>query len=57
MKYILKKRDISFVPRLTKAIKELWTMGLSWDYLKNLSNSVTTVLQMVIAAIGDMTKY
>jgi hypothetical protein len=32
-------------------------MELSRDYLKNLSNSMPTRLQMVIAAKGDMTKY
>jgi hypothetical protein len=57
MKNMLKKKDISSVPKLTTAIKELWTMELSRDYIKKLSNNMPARLQMVIAAKGDMTKY
>jgi hypothetical protein len=57
MKKLLKKKDISSVPKLITAIKELWTMELSTDCLKKLSDSIPGRLKMVIAARGDMTKY
>jgi transposase len=57
MKNLLKKKDISSVPKLITAIKELWTMELSTDYLKKLSKSMPGGLKMVIDAHGDMTKY
>ncbi len=57
MKNMLKKKDISSVSKLTTAIKELWTMELSRDYIKKLSDNMPARLQMVIAAKGDMTKY
>jgi hypothetical protein len=58
MKSLLKKKDISSVSKLITAIKELWTMELSTDYLKKLSElSMPGRLKMVIDAHGDMTKY
>jgi hypothetical protein len=40
MKNLLKKKDILSVPKLITAIKKLWTMELSTDYLKKLRNSM-----------------
>jgi transposase len=53
MKNMLKKKDISSVPKMTTAIRELWTMELIKDYLKKLSDNIPARLQMVIAAKGD----
>jgi hypothetical protein len=53
----VEKKDISSVPKLITAIKELWTMELSTDYLKKLSDRMPGRLKMVIDAHGDMTKY
>jgi hypothetical protein len=52
----LLKKDILSVPFLITTIKELWTMELSTDYLKKLSDSMPGRLKMVIDAHGDMTK-
>lgn len=57
MKTKLKKQDISSVPKLTQEIKMLWTMELSREYLRSLSDSMPARLKLVIAARGDMTKY
>jgi hypothetical protein len=57
MKNLLKKKDISSVPKLITSIKELWTMELSTDYLKKLSDRRPGRLKMVIDVHGDMTKY
>jgi hypothetical protein len=57
MKNLLKKKDVSSVPKLTTAIRQLWTEELKPEYLKNLSDSMPKRLEMVIAAKGDMTKY
>jgi hypothetical protein len=54
---MLENRDLSSVPKWTMAITELWTMELNRDYLFKLSKSISTRLQMVLAAKGDMTKY
>ena len=57
MKNMLKKKDVSSVPKLTEAIRQLWIEDLKPDYLKKLSDSMPKRLEMVIAAKGDMTKY
>jgi hypothetical protein len=54
---MLKTTDISSVPRLTAAIKELWTQELTPQYLWNLSDSMPKRLQMVIEAKGEAIKY
>jgi hypothetical protein len=53
----LEKKDILSVPKLITAIKELWTMELSTDYLKKLSDSMPGRFMMVTDTCGDMTKY
>ncbi len=57
MKNKLKKKDISSLPKLSEEIMKLWTMDLSRDYLRALSDSMPDRLKQVIAAKGDMTKY
>ncbi len=57
MKNMLRKKDISSVPKLTAAIKELWTQELTAEYLKKLSDSMPRRLQMVIEAKGEAIKY
>jgi hypothetical protein len=47
MKNLLKKKDISFVPKLTGAIKELWTQELIIDNWKKQNDSMPRRLQMV----------
>jgi hypothetical protein len=51
------KKDISSVPKLTSAIKELWIQELTTQYLRNLSDSMPKRLQMVIEAKEEAIKY
>jgi len=56
MKNALKNEDISSVPRLTEAIKTLWTTNLGKEYFSSLSNYMPKRMQDVINAGRDMTK-
>jgi hypothetical protein len=57
MKNMLAKTDIGLVPKLTKAILEVWVNDLTPEYLKKLSDSMPDRLKAVIATKGDTTKY
>jgi hypothetical protein len=51
MKNLLKNKDISSVPKLKAAIKELWTQELTIGCLQKLSDSAPRRPQMVEVAI------
>jgi hypothetical protein len=53
MKGKLKDKDIGSVPKLIKELKILWTSSIS----RELSDSMPSRIQQVIAAKGEATKY
>jgi hypothetical protein len=57
MKTMLKREDISSVPKLTTTIKELLSQELTIQYLWNLSDSMPKRLQILIEAKGEEIKY
>jgi hypothetical protein len=57
LKNLLKKKDVSSIPKLTAAIRQLLTEELKPKYLRSLSNSMPKRIEMVIVAKGDLTKY
>jgi hypothetical protein len=42
---------------MMQVIKKMWVHNMSLDYFKELSASMTRMLQMVIDQKGGMTKY
>jgi transposase len=57
MKNRLNSQDISSVPKLKEAITKMWTMDISVEYLRTLSDSMPRRMEEVIKNGGDMTKY
>ena len=53
----LQRRNTSSVPKLIKAIKEMWVKDMDAAYCKSLVHSMPRRLQRVIDAKGEMTKY
>ena len=56
-KMMLQRRDTGSVPRLIKAIKEMWGHNMDAAYCKRLVHSMPRRLQQVIDHKGEMTKY
>lgn len=57
MKEKLKSKDTGSLPKLIHEIKLLWTLDLSKEYLKNLSDSMPRRIQQVLGVKGDATGY
>ncbi len=57
MKEKLKSKDTGSLPKLINEIKLLWTLDLSKEYLKNLSDSMPRRIQQVLGVKGDATGY
>jgi hypothetical protein len=49
--------DITFLPKLITAIKQMWQTDIGSPYFQKPTGSVTRRLQMVINQKGEMTKY
>jgi transposase len=57
MKNKLKDKAITSVPVLQQEILKLWTMEITQDYFKKLTDSMPERIKLVLEHRGEMTKY
>jgi hypothetical protein len=57
MKEKLKTKDTGSIEKLTREIKIPWTINLSKEYLKSLSNSMPRRIRQVLAVKGASIGY